>query len=331
LSPSSYVILRKIDPPEKCYLSEVLLWRAFGRFPEILFDLNGKDWRLSSEALQDFSAPIPDGPELTEEECRFADLPNDPRTIALIEEGGYSNIEVYDRLLSYPVGDEGISKADVKELKSKRASAIKYFSELEKWKEKYRDYVDQFQAEICLKLRRGELSANGTQLPNPDPDVTNEILEKINKRPTELEIAEINKEHWLTEKINWEDSAIYGRSQSFIWIHVRTEDMLQAFPPSDLLKTDQILPFGNQYAITSSTFPNVQKKNGQRGRPALPWQDFQIEVARMFRDGTMPPKKESAIAHFQNWFVTVLAKDVSRAAIGEKLKPYFDALIKKRQ
>jgi hypothetical protein len=83
LSQNPYVILRKIDPPEKCYLSEVLLWRAFGRFPEILFDLDAKDWRFSSEALENYGAPIPDGPELTAEECRFADLPNDPRMIAL--------------------------------------------------------------------------------------------------------------------------------------------------------------------------------------------------------------------------------------------------------
>jgi hypothetical protein len=331
LSLNPYVILRKIDPPEKCYLSEVLLWRAFGRFPEILFDLDAKDWRFSSEALENYGAPIPDGPELTAEECRFADLPNDPRMIALTEEGGYSDLDFYDKMLSLPVNDEGISKANVKELKSKRASAVKYYSELEKWIEKYRDYVDQFQAEICLKLRRGELHANGNKLPNPDPALTDKILEKSNKWLTELDIVEISKEHWITETINWEDSAIYGRSESFVWIHVRTEDMLKAFPPTDLLKADDILPIGSHYAVTSSAFPNVQKKYGQRGRPALPWQDFHIEVARMFRDGQMPIKKEAAIAHIQNWFIQTFGKDVSRAAVGERLKPYFDKLIKKGQ
>jgi hypothetical protein len=234
-------------------------------------------------------------------------------------------------MLSLPVNDEGISKANVKELKSKRASAVKYYSELEKWIEKYRDYVDQFQAEICLKLRRGELHANGNKLPNPDPALTDKILEKSNKWLTELDTIEISKEHWLTETINWEDSAIYGRLESFVWIHVKTEEMLKVFPPQDLVRAEHILDIGSSFAVSSSAIRGVQNKLNQRGRPSLPWQDFHIEVARMFRDGKMPTKKEAAIAHIQNWFLQTLGKDVSRAAVGERLKPYFDKLIKKGQ
>lgn len=99
LSANAYTILSKIDPSKKCYLFEVLLWRAFGRFPEMHYGISGKDWRFDEDSRDDYAAPIPDGLELTDEECRFANLPNDPRMTALLERGGYHDVEFYDGLL----------------------------------------------------------------------------------------------------------------------------------------------------------------------------------------------------------------------------------------
>jgi hypothetical protein len=328
LPPNPYTILRRIEPPEKCYLSEVLLWRAFGRFPEIQYNHSGKEWRLDSETLDGYHAPIPDGSELTAEECQHANLPDDPRMIALLEHGGYSDVEYYDYLLETCVD---IDQAKIEEIKLDRNAALLHKSELEIWTAKYDEYVDQFQAEICLKLRRGELRAMGTKLPNADPELTDKILEESNRWLRDLDVREIDKEQWYSQSIAWESSAIFGHLESTIWIHVKTEDMLKAFPPPDLLKAEQILPIGQSFALASSATNRVQYEHSQRGRPSLPWQDFHIEVARMFRDGQMPNKKEAAIVHIQNWFLKTLGKEPSRAAVGEKLKPYFDQLIKKGQ
>ncbi len=57
---TKYTILGPIYPPEKCYLFEVLLWRAFGRFPEVHYSNNGKDWRFESDVRDGYEAPIPD-------------------------------------------------------------------------------------------------------------------------------------------------------------------------------------------------------------------------------------------------------------------------------
>jgi hypothetical protein len=309
----------------------VLLWRAFGRFPEVQYSTSGDEWRFDSEARDGYVAPIPDGSELTEDECSYANLPNDPRMTALLTDGGYLNIEHYDQLLEMFKGCEKTEPVKIQELKSKRNAALSHNSEFENWSMKYLEYVDQFQAEICLKLRRGELRAMGTKLPNADPEITDEILEESNRWLTDLEVREIDKEQWYSQAINWAESAIYGHAESAIWIHVRTEDMLKVFPPQDLVKAENILDIGSSFAVASSAIRGVQNKLNQRGRPSLPWQDFHIEVARMFRDGKMPTKKEAAIAHIQNWFLQTLGKDVSRAAVGEKLKPYFDQLIRKRQ
>lgn len=94
---------------------------------------------------------------------------------ALLERGGYHDVEFYDGLLDmYPDSDP----TKLEQIKSDREAAILHTSELEVWNEKYDEYIDQFQAEICLKLRRGELQAMGTQLPDVDPEQTDKILEQ---------------------------------------------------------------------------------------------------------------------------------------------------------
>jgi hypothetical protein len=118
LPPNPYTILRRIEPPEKCYLSEVLFWRAFGRFPEMHYDSSGNDWRFESEALDGHMAPIPDGFELTEEECRYAGLPDDPTMIALVEHGGFMEIKQYDDFLNSEVNLQYLEKEKMEELKA---------------------------------------------------------------------------------------------------------------------------------------------------------------------------------------------------------------------
>jgi hypothetical protein len=94
------------------------------------------------------------------------------------------------------------------------------------------------------------------------------------------------------------------------------------------LKKEQLVGLGPSFALASSAIAGANQATSKRGRPPLPWVDFHVEVARMIRDGEMSKKKEAAIAHFQNWFLKSQKKSASRAAIGERLKPYFDALIK---
>ena len=214
MSSTSFIVLRKIDPPEECYLSEVLFWRAFGRFPQAWFDLEGKPWRFSTETLDSFSAPIPGdiGPsegELSEEETLYAGLPHDPRMTAMREHGGYMFPENYDHILAAFEDDQ--NQAEIERYKAERASAVEHFAEVNKWLEQYDEYIDQFQAEICLKLRLGELQAKGTKLPDPDPDLADEILEKDGHWLHDLDVVGIDKERWISQAINWEESAIYGR------------------------------------------------------------------------------------------------------------------------
>lgn len=72
-------VYRPAVPAERCYLAEVLLWHAFGRFPEEM-RLPGmaKDWRFSEDVCEDFEAPHPGGFVMSPEECNYACIPPDP-------------------------------------------------------------------------------------------------------------------------------------------------------------------------------------------------------------------------------------------------------------
>jgi hypothetical protein len=97
------------------------------------------------------------------------------------------------------------------------------------------------------------------------------------------------------------------------------------------MRNEKIAPLVGKYAIVNSASNEITARMSNRGRPALPWESFHVEITRMYLDGKMPDKKEAAIAYFQNWFQNQHQKDVSRTAIGQKLKPYFDALGNRRQ
>ena len=80
------------------------------------YDNSGKDWRFESDTRDGYPAPIPEGLELTSEECRYAGLPDDPRMTALIEHGGYMDLESYDKMLTAFESMEDIDQAKIDQL-----------------------------------------------------------------------------------------------------------------------------------------------------------------------------------------------------------------------
>jgi hypothetical protein len=239
---------------------------------------------------------------------------------ALVERGGYSELELYDTLLSGEF--EAIDPTKIEKLKAERSDAVLHYAALEIWELEYAEYVDEFQNEICLALRRGELCARGTEL-----DRQQGLQSPLGTDLTDRGFSKIPKARWLSSDIDWEASAIDGRTGSFVWVHLKVEDMLRLFPPAESVK-DKIFSVGTTFAMASAVPPAAATQRSLRGRPPLPWHEFHVEIARMFRDGEMPQKKEAAIAALQNWFQIAHGKSASRAAIGERLKPYFDQLIR---
>ncbi len=325
-----FTILRKIDPPEKCYLSEVLNWLAFGRFPEVAFVLE-EPWTISEGTRIFYGAPDPIGEELSEEECLFASLPCDPRTKFRLEDRETISPDRCRELINLarsldPPDEEQVSKCE-----EALRESIQYEETLKDWLPKYQNYIDEFRNEICLDLRRGNLSAYGIELPHSNFEKVKDILIAQEISLCDLSARQVPKMEWISSGINWIDSTLTNGDNFFVRIYVLVDDMLKRYPPRNIIKKDQLRTFGTRYAIaTSRVAQNVTSKS-VGGRPPFQWESFHVEVARKFRDGEMPDKKEAAIEELQQWFEKFHGMRPSRSIVGEKLKPYFDGLMKKGQ
>lgn len=203
------------------------------------------------------------------------------------------------------------------------------------WSELFDDYMDQYQNEICFALRQGTLTAFATELPNVDRLKCEKTFESsiafegYNVWLNELDVKPVPKECWISPNINWYESSITLRNRAFVWVHVSVEDMLEKFPPTLPIKNENLTHIGQNFFLAGSAGGEGKSAKTRKGRPSLPWESFHVEVARMFRDEEMPEKKDAAIASLQDWFEFTHGQSVSRSSIGQKLKPYYDVLIRK--
>jgi len=335
---TEYTILGPIYPAEKCYLFEVLQWRAFARFPAAHYSIDGNDWRFQSDVREGYEAPIPNGIELSEGECQFAGIPPDPTMQALLQGTAMLSVSKFDEWISDFQETENNPKYLAK-LQQDREEAITYERAMEEWTAIFDDYTDPFRAEIYTNLRSGTLRAFGTKLPNFNFDKSLELIDPEMERDPEKEwdpemdwttfpATEIPSQIWISNGIKWSDSAIEGREEHYIWVHVLTEDMLSIFPPTQFINRQHVHPVGENFAMSTSELSKSIPTHSKRGRPSLPWEEFHAKVAALFRDSEMPEKKEAGIALLQEWFEKSLGKPVSRSSIGDKLKPYYDRLFK---
>lgn len=326
-----YVILRPVEPPRICFLKEAVNWCAFGNYPTGYWDYGGKDVREDPEEAEMFSAPIPDDTgELTylsEAQTRMAGLPPDPSFVALETDDVPLSREYYDTLSQRVIAEEADGGPLTTEFQAERAQAELFWKEYDKWRELHDAYIDQFQTELLLALRKGQLIGHGRKLPRPDRDRTQRLFERLDCYTENIEPEKIPKELWVSTVVDWEESSITTPKSAYVWIAVEVKDLLERFPPNELIASEEISQIGECYAIAERAFAEGKKSNAsKRGRPALPWDRFYVEVARLYKEDEMPAKKEAAIQHFQTWFEQELGLNASRTAIGQKLKPFFDQL-----
>lgn len=322
-----YTILVRAEIAKRCFLAEALYWRAFGRIPVEIYGVNGP-WRDDIEIHEGLETSMPEGEELSDDECHYAGLTLDPRMQAILTGRPDLPIEFYHQLIEDSPNSDRKQRAELKKKREELVEAERYHAEVAQWMPQFEDYIDQFKAEICVDLRRGKLRAVGRKLPCPSADASIDQLDKKDLWLDSLEVGPVPETAWLTRDVNWIDSTIFGNHASYIWIEVSVSELLELYPPDRLLKPEQVFPVGSSVAV-SGILAAAKTLNTRRGRPSLPWDDFHVEVARLYREAQMPEKKEAAIAMLQEWFEKATGKVVSRSSIGAKLKPYFDQLGRK--
>jgi hypothetical protein len=90
--------------PERCFLSEALLWVAFQRLPVVQYNDEVREIHDATEN-EGYELETPEGP-LTEDECKRAGIPQDPHFLHLIDESP-SPSKSYEELEPKYGRDEG--------------------------------------------------------------------------------------------------------------------------------------------------------------------------------------------------------------------------------
>jgi hypothetical protein len=319
------IFLQAVDLPERCFLQEVLFWAAFQRLPIVMYDDRGTEIRDSDE-FEDYEVDSYGGDFIDEDECTRAGLPIDPRYTAIMEDGVTPSVEHCDRLLSI-VKLEDSDRAD---LESQRRQALAFEQSLTEWQEKYNSVIEYHTSRIFVALREGRLEAVGKLLPHLDTVEALDALEADGKSISDLETVQIPRGFWSLSGTDWSSSAARNEHRHYCWIRCRTEQVLTVFPIEDRRPVEGIEQVGSFYILDDAVAVESQRvtKAKARGRPPYPWEGFHLEVADLLSRGELPEKKEAAIQHFQDWFERRLGQRPSRAAIGEKLKPYYDRFMR---
>lgn len=307
--------LQPVEIPERCFLGEVLLWVAFQRLPITLY-YEGKELRETFQAGR-MAVEVPEW-EISEEETKRANLPPDPAYIALIEERSTLSPDFYDKLLkSYDP-----TPAERARVLEERAAAEIYQRECDAWKRLYHQAIEYPTSRIFVAFKGGQLRAVGRLLPGCNEQEAGELLERDDKDVYDFPVVEISPSFWSLSGIDFRSSGAGNGSTYYCHVSCKTADMMSIFP-GEREQVNGIERVGDSFVLNEVSHKPPPSPS-KRGRPAYPWEPFHVEVAALLLRGELPSKKEAAIQHFQTWFEFELGVEPSRAAIGEKLKPYYD-------
>lgn len=311
--------LQPVILPKRCFLQEVLYWVAFQRLPIAQFTLEGEEIR-ETEEIGDYAVDVLDS-YVSEEETKLAGIPRDPTWQAALEDRATLPVARYDEQLK-----ENNLRADFRSwLEGEREKAKEFEKSLNEWTPLYKGALEYPSSRIFVALREGRLKAEGRRLPSTDVNEALGILEDEGHSTFDLALSDIPASFWTLQGINFSTSTAKNDTDHYCHICFQTEEVLSVFP-GDRKPAVLVEQIGESYIISDATQSSPTRI--KRGRPAYPWEPFYLEVADLVRRGELPKKKEAAIEHFQQWFSQKLGVRPSRAAVGEKLTPYYNRFLR---
>ena len=316
------VYLQPVPIPDRCFLFEVLLWVAFVRLPVAIGDPEGAhDIRLSSEVREGgYSIKIFDE-YIFDEECERVGIPPDPRWKANVEGTATLSIEHYDTLLKQATGTKEFRDSLIVE----REEAVRFEAALRNWEAEYQGVTEYAASRIFVALKDGSLAAFGRLLPSVDLDLAMGQLSEQDLDIVDIEPSPIPATFWTLQGIDFQGSSARSNNANYCHITCATTDVLDVFPGErrDISGVERI---GDTFIVSETADKPVLR--GVRGRPSYPWDAFHLEVSSLLQKNSLPKKKEAAIQLLQDWFEQHLRLRPSRAAIGQKLTPYYEAFVR---
>jgi hypothetical protein len=307
-----------VEVPERCFLHEALLWLAFQRLPVALYNDRNEEIRSASE-YEGPEIESPGGP-LTDEECKRAGIPPDPHFHHLVDESPRP-LQTYHDLESQYGHDEAMRR--IKDAMDKEQAD--YERACMEWQTHHDGATEYAASQIFVALRDGRLRASGRLLPSQNVyEVAS--LKADERHWGDLPLTDIPRAFWSLKGIHFDISAAQNSETYYCHVGLRTEDLLTVFPGDRRrIGAEHI---GDTIVLNETAHSTSQPTS--RGRPSYPWERFHLEVSALLQRNELPAKKEAAIQHFQSWFERELRIRPSRAAIGEKLTPYYDRFLRGR-
>jgi hypothetical protein len=354
------IYVEQVHLSDICFLDEVLYWVTFQRLPVHFVDSAGNEVR--SVVMPGYRVDFDFADErLTDDECERVGLPRDPRNsyewaskLTLLDdfkklqasakglkEWILSRTRPKRNILTDPrsplLRESAMGSAAGALCGAPRSEVTKLHNKLERWKPKYKKVIELPAARVYVALREGKLGARGILLPDVDPETALDSLAKQGRDLSNLKDLEIPREFWSEREIFWELSAARNDRAHYCQIHCNTEDVLSLFPCDRLISGTPVTGecFGSFFVLEGLgkgrrvTKRPARQRTRQPGRPQkYPWEEVHLEMASLISSGALPKKKEACIAYIEGWFKSRNQSRPSRAAIGEKLTPYYNRFVR---
>lgn len=316
--------LQPVAIPERCFLQEVLHWVAFQRLPITQYDADGVELHDSTEIFEENSI-FPEHLDefYSEEECERAGIPPDPRFQAVLADEWLLAPSEYKKFLAH----SGLSEADRAKFTLEHQQAVEFQAKCKAWKTLFDQSIEYPVSRIFVGLKEGSLSAWGRKLPSVDLRKAEAKLERGGERACDLPRDPIPPKFWSLQGIDFERSTARNSIERYCHIVCSTSEILAAFP-GDRQPISGVERVGDSYLVSDAQPISDAPRKALRGRPSYPWEGFHLAVAELVKDGSLPQKKEAAIQQMQDWFVREHGQKPSRAAVGERLTPYYSKFVR---
>jgi hypothetical protein len=286
----------------RCSLNEGLLWVWADRVPVSNMDREENAF----ESLQDW-------------ECERLNIPPVPEGVRSRRAAQYLTEE---RLRRRDYGKMPKDARDYQVMKGMEEAAA-----VRQWLPLVTAAMELPATELFLKLRRGEIEAQGKLLP-----AGVEIIDFLEDQSSyargdlsDLVDSVIPHDFWTMPGIDWLSNAVTAHGNCYCDVSMPVEVLMSLFP-GGRTPVDGAEFVGEFLLVKESAEGNVrQPPRRTLGRPpAFAWDAFHVEVADLIRSGRMPKKKEAAIQQMVSWFESTQGgKGPSRSAVSEKLTPYY--------
>jgi hypothetical protein len=305
---------------DRCYLSEALLWAAFGRLPSKISD-DQADTRDEGSDIAPFGQS-PDIEPFILEECNKVGLPRP------VWEGDYSHLE--QEHLSHLIESE---RSDQKRYELQRVyyEAEQFRDRLSDWNRKFDEFTEQPRSKLLKALQEERLCATGKEFPLPTiMDSVRFMLDGSEwTGPKYVDREPIPSDFWGSTNIDWRESFAEGvtkeRAVAYGLILVDVAELLKEFPLPNGDPYDAVRKAGGYLVLTSA---DEIRGGTTRGRPPYKWDEFHLEMTKRVMED-LPSKMEACVSEMKAWCEKKWNRSVGRSTLIEKIKPYYDEFMRK--